>query len=635
MGSGCVPHVAATQPDEPYFDHLQAGEISEFDQRIKADVQTGTDRDPTRIGVAWIDFLTCEQIAAAPPESPQYRWAFELLTLEEARRATFVVARQTAPRQMTDLFYGALDSDQSLRWEPGENIDADIVWPAEDEDWADEFTAAAPVERHCDELPERVLQPLSAQRNDGATSFDALRGWYRKQFESIARANEAAAAAGRALAGPARELDLQVNIYAVGLAAQLARFAAERDDTGFESLASFGEATRGDLEAAVGRAEADGVSEGETLAAAHFVLGHLAMEAGETEPARRHVAAARRAGPASSLEWPVRHVDLGIAWSANDWDAIAGFSDELPPATFPNFGSYTYWKAVGVLRAGHSDRFLAIVTDAMADRAWANDRYLEATWAEVLRYLTGVAFDERVVELVENLGPRTETFARMEELGRTALDLGRPNVADDVASWLLGRDADARRHARYFAIRALADFLRDDQEGFRSELRRVTRRDPKLLEAIPRSRQARFFEHADRELARILAQTMPMMAEWGDEPAAKASRREWLELLVDEIQLFLRTAEETSARSQLVELYRLAGELLADHPRGYAERVGRQNGDPVLLGTVRVQAPEFENKLDFTPARYDFPRFFAPVPRDSPVSGWNHRWDAFDREESE
>jgi hypothetical protein len=155
------------------------------------------------------------------------------------------------------------------------------------------------------------------------------------------------------------------------------------------------------------------------------------------------------------------------------------------------------------------------------------------------------------------------------------------------------------------------------------------------LQAIPRARRARFFEHAYRELARILAQTMPMMAEWGDDEAAQASRRSWLKLLVEEIQRFLRTAEETSARSQLVELYQLAGELLSDHPRGYAERVGRKNGDPVLLGTVRVSDRHFGSELVLNRGRYNFPRLFAPIPDDTRVAQWSIHWPVFDLKEDD
>jgi hypothetical protein len=45
LSGGCVTYSAATAPDAPYFDHLREGDIAEFDQRIKAGLQTGTQND--------------------------------------------------------------------------------------------------------------------------------------------------------------------------------------------------------------------------------------------------------------------------------------------------------------------------------------------------------------------------------------------------------------------------------------------------------------------------------------------------------------------------------------------------------------------------------------------------------------
>ncbi len=622
--TGCVAYTAATPATEPHFEHLRAGDLADFEQRIQADLQTGTVRDETRVGQAWMQFLTCTEIDVSEATAPEYSWALALLEYEESRRATYVISRRTEPAKMLDLAYAKMASDEVLNWEPTEAASAEIVWPAEDEDWADELAAADTIQPDCEELLSRLVD------DETPAGFAGVQPFYERQFSALARANEAAQRAGRALDGPARDLDLNVNLYSFGVATQLAQLASERD--GMSYGADLPDQVEDWLRGAVQRAEAGGQRKGPALAASHFVLAHRSLSRDEVDQAQKHLASAQAAGPDSTMTWPIRHLSLWLQWERGEWAAISEADDELPPLGFRNFGSYVFFRSSALLRNGEVDRFLAVVTTAMADRDWTNAPYLEATWGEVMRYLTTVSFDDRVVELVENLGPRPNTYERMEELGRTALDQGKPDVADDAATWLLARDSDARRHAKYYAIRAIADFLRDNPEGFRDELRQITKRDPNILDAIPKSRRAKFFEHADRELARILAQTMPMMAEWGDDPAARTSRRDWLKLLVEEIQLFLRNADETSARSQLIELYRLASELLSDHPRGYAERVGRENGDPILLGTVRVEAPPMGSDLQFTSGRYSFPRFFAPIPDDKPVGEWGTEWPVFEED---
>ena len=193
-----------------------------------------------------------------------------------------------------------------------------------------------------------------------------------------------------------------------------------------------------------------------------------------------------------------------------------------------------------------------------------------------------------IVEL-EELGQRGGTFERIEEYARVALDRGRSANADAAAVWLLAHHHDAKFHPRYQAIRALAAFLDDDPQRFRERVTDVIQRPEAVLNAVPQTRRATFFAHADAELARILRQMLPVMAEWGDAPAVQTRRGRWLKIIVEETQGFLRRSEETLARPQLLELYRLASGLLADHPRGYAERVGAENLAPLVLGTVRVE----------------------------------------------
>lgn len=641
--TACVPYRAATAPDEPHFEHLRQGDVAAFDQRIKADVQSGAETDETAIGLAWLDFLSCEPIKGYELSEPGATWAVELLRVEEARRATYVISRRSEPARLVDLPYGRMAADEPLRWEPRASDgaggrDEAIIWPAEDEDWADELTAATEVERSCPGLLDRLLGRDDSTEEDGQedatnrpTSLELVWPHYVRQFDALERANRAFDQL-ESPSNDARRVDLESRIYAYLVVDRFGRLAANRDD--FVVPETFTTQTFEALDRGTSSAQADAEKEGsplgQTVATARYLLAVHAFEHDDLEASQKHLALARKASPPELLDWPIRHLEQWMMWREGDWAAIAETSDELPPTNHPDFGSYVYRRATALLRSGEPDRFLATITEAMADRSWSNDPYLEATWGAVLRFLADVPFDPRVAEVIENLGPRSGTYERMEELGRTALDLGRPAVADDVATWLLARDRDARRHPRYHALRALADFLRDDRAGFTEDLRKITRRDPELLEALPASRQARFFEHADRELARIIAQTLPMMAEWGDDEGSRESRRAWLTLMVEEIQRFLRTAEETSARSQLVELYRLAGRLLADHPRGYAERVGRDDSDDLILGTVQVEPGELESKAFLAKSLIPISDFVAPIPRDAPVNEWDGRWPFID-----
>ena len=237
-----------------------------------------------------------------------------------------------------------------------------------------------------------------------------------------------------------------------------------------------------------------------------------------------------------------------------------------------------------------------------------------------------------MVEIVEELGPRSETFSRVEELARIALDRGNPDHAVAAANWLADKHRNARYRPTYFALHALAAFSRDDLPTFKQAIADMTHRSTDLLDALPRHRQARFFARADREFARILRHVLPVMAEWGNAREMRARRQKWLRAAVEEIQRFLRTTGESVARGQLIELYRLASALLETHPRGYAERLGTMPPLPLILGTVRVEGEDLTRHEPAVDLYTSPPVSLTLVPRDRvPASEWLFTWP--DRED--
>ena len=162
--------------------------------------------------------------------------------------------------------------------------------------------------------------------------------------------------------------------------------------------------------------------------------------------------------------------------------------------------------------------------------------------------------------------------------------------------------------------------------------RAITERPGALRDALPARRQSSFFAPADAELARGLRQMLPVMAEWGDDRSAQDRRQRWLRVIVTQTQQFVRNTEDTLARPQLLELYRLASALLDDHPRGYAERVGEQEPAPLVLGTVRVHGRDLEQHEPEVELRIEAPYSLTLIPRDGlPPSLWPRHWP---REES-
>ncbi|MFB6372012.1 MAG: hypothetical protein ABEN55_02585, partial [Bradymonadaceae bacterium] len=368
------------------------------------------------------------------------------------------------------------------------------------------------------------------------------------------------------------------------------------------------------------------------MARARLLGATMADRDGDPKTARSRVARALDGGLSGSNRWGARYLLLRILTRTGRWQAGAALADELPPTNSRYFAAYVYRSGLALRRVDRDGRFLGIAKAVFGRFPPKSNPYLRALYSELLRLAVRYSFEDRVVELLEELGPRSGVYDRISEFARVCLELGRPDNAEAAARWLMRHHEDARFEPRYRGILALVAFQRNDPAAFRRQIEKMTDRPESLLEAIPAQRRAQFFAPADSALARVFRQMLPMMAEWGESPPAERRRRRWLEIIVDQTQTFLRETDESIARSTLEEMYRLASALLEDHPRGYAERVGDEAPAPMVLGTVRVGAGKLEQYEPTIRVRVPEPYSLTVIPRDDrPPPEWTSRWPEDDK----
>ncbi|MEM1348110.1 MAG: hypothetical protein AAGI01_06120 [Myxococcota bacterium] len=295
----------------------------------------------------------------------------------------------------------------------------------------------------------------------------------------------------------------------------------------------------------------------------------------------------------------------------------------------PYYASSIYYAGVAMRALGRMDEFMGLALGAFRDRPFKKDPFLRAVYVQTLRVLVGYPLEARTIELLEDMGERSLIYERVEEYAKVALDEGEPENAKAAARWLIASHEDAQARPRYHGVLALAAFLQDDARQFVRHIRDIVRRPKGVVSAIPAWRRPLFFEAADQELAAVLRQMLPVMAEWGDGEEATALRQAWLRVVIKEAQEFVRNAPESVARPQLIELYRLSSALLEeDSARAYPERVGAARPAPLVLGTVRVAERDLS---PFEPSGApSSPEVFSltMVPRDAqPLDMWPEFWD--------
>ncbi len=644
--TGCVRYTRADAALEPgRFAPLWERDLSAFEQRIAVDRHTGTDDDWTQLAQTWLDFVNCAELE--PPAKlqltdPLAQWLRATLVAEDLRRSLAIFRDATGADAALHTEVAATGFFQR----DGEAVGSDFIqWPAREEGWVDEVPSRRPVASQCATLRERVVM-TKLRADDAESPTRNFQDWLLAYFEATERATLLFAALPEAQrAGAPASLAWRSQMWVAALAhetaaawqafADAARIKAEKGVSAEENLARM---ENGNTRATELRARAhatltpvvaevpDDIEPSER-ARAQLLLAWYELGAERSGRALELLAAARADGLDDENFWAARYLELRVASDAARWETAVELANGLPPSTSRYHGAYFYRVAVAAKRTQHEERFLNIAMKAFRDRPYKSDPFLRALYWEMLQTLAEYPFDARVIEMLEDMGPRGQTAERVEEYARTALDRGRAANADAAARWLLGRQTDQRFHPRYHGIIALAAFVDDDVKRFASAASNVTSRPAKVTDALPTRRQPAFFAHADAELARLLRQMLPVMAEWGEDRASQDRRQRWLRVIVAAAQDFLRDTEDTLARPQLLELYRLASKLLDDHPRGYAERVGEEEPAPLVLGTVRVERRTLDDAEPVVELQMRAPYSLTLIPRDElAASQWPQRW---------
>ena len=597
---GCVAMEEVAPERGDLFAPLHDADLSSFEYQLAIDRHTGRDDGWTDVGDALLQLANCEPISR--DEAPELetdsepRLLVEMVRLEDQRRLRLYRRGLDAddgqwPQETIHTRWGRRDFFE--RRAPDVDTDELLQWPERGERWPDEWPARIDVEHRCEELEQRVpvddVRPPFDALEDDSISALLVEEWLQTQWvrKAIDEVDETSRLHRRARwTVTAHRADIAFALRQRQDAVEVAEDAV--DDMALRTLGELREIAADD----------DDKLDDDTRVALSHRAARLAIELGDTDAALSALDDLLEYADGNLVDM-ARYYATKLTWQDGRWSEAADYGSEMIDAPQPVESAYAYFAATAHRHDGREDSFLGMARQALRDhRRHADDPFLGALYRQVLRELTRYEVDERTEELLEEFGPRAELWTRMREFAKIALDMGRPEVAEYMVDLLADQTHDARRIPQLRAILALAAFMRDDRDDFEGHIEALIDRPDELLQAVPRSRRAAFFAHRDAELARVLRATLPLMAEWGDGPGIEATRQLWLEVIVDQTQNFLRNVPESVVSNELVELYELAGQLLEDHPRGYAERVGRQEStaSALVLGTVDMPpAPPLED----------------------------------------
>lgn len=588
------------------FDSLLTRDLPAFEQRIALDSRVRPSDDWLLVARGWADLVSCRPIADAAPSDPAARLVWSTLRLEQARHERMMA-------EGTDLdgtWLAHLEEPEFFRREAPPHDGRGVRWLPEREVWIDELPALRSVPSDC------------AERR-AVLARDELGALLAREHAAATRARvEAELFDGPSLAA----LRFRVSRHEAALALRRAALldeAAGAETNEPRSAAQLRAEAAGQLAALLDAPAPAGIAPVE-IAEARLFAAQLADEAGDAERALAIVRPALTLEVDDELRFTLRYRAISLARRTGDLELAAPLTASLPPRTHPLYDA-TAFEAVRVLsELGRVDELLRVSTSALRDRTVGDDPFRRATLTVVLGELAGTELDARVVELVEDLGPREATLDRMAELTVLALDRGEASVADAAARWLHAHDHDARSRQQYAAWIALAALLRDDEATFDAAIARIVARPEAVRSAVGRRREAAFFREHDRALALLLGEALPRIADWGDAPAARARAQRWLGRIVEHIQGFLRATPGSLEREPLLALYRIASAMLRDAPRGYPEHVARADAPPLVLGQVHLPWPEPPPPV--LAPRLTPPHAFALLPRDERPEAWLLAW---------
>ncbi len=633
------------------FSFLQKRQLSDFERALASDAHNGEETDWTKLGNSWLAFANCEPFPDVNFEDRSISFLEASLRSESARRdmRLIIFASDDAP---VETLAGTLMSESFFN---RKGIDEDAIkWPGGTERWADEHPASLDIQSRCSEYITEVANKALDLDKDGLRT--PLEYWEARYYNSIIVANKMSKDIPfEKRRGAIGETLFKINLEGIRYFAGRRRIFEQESQSlkkqrnenskspdedadllrlqtlGMNYVSAFSKKIKILADNLQELVPVEGLRFSATeLAIAKSVLAMLALEDGRFEDARNYLISKPGSVPDfddTQSAWLSRYLDIRVNSALGNFKYIsAKYDNALPPRRSKYYGPYVYRLAIALKEGGTKDRFYGVVKSAFRDRVYKSDPFLRALYFELLKSLAAVPFGPEVSEMLEELGLRGETFERVEELARVALDEGHPDNASAAAKWLLSNHNNAKFHPRYNAITALSAFQSDDEALFLAALKAVIYRQKEVVEALAPSRRAKFFQHADIELTRVLQRIIPEMAEWGDSAMIRKRRQKWLKVLVGVTQEFLHNDKNSMARRALVELYRLASGLLEDDPRGYAERVGESRLRPLVLGQVTLESTEldaFEPGIDL-----GISTVFSTtlVPNNTPIAEWMDRF---------
>ena len=684
-GVACVPYERARLDADTRFELLYQRDLSAFEQRLAAENQTDIDDDWTRVGEAWVALANCQKIDPhafadddASKRDPLARFLHTSLRLEEARRERLIYHRGTGFRNtsLRGSMFSTLDDKDFFVREPSELPEDHIQWPAAEEAWVDELPGAISQPLECEKLyralfasarkerlayqkreeklrikrsmnPLQLLEPLPPRTKLRLTP-ELLEDPELRQPDTLADLEAAEITLVEQLVDSYNALPTSSQqLPSIQALAWRARFhqACMFSDMVTEltklrrlsiteaEIAKGWEERRAALFEELAAPELDSARELPQVApmlrsqALLFYAANLDAR-GALERSTRAYERAFEIGVDKLNFWNARYSYLRALSKSARWQDALALKEPLPPLESPVYGAYVYRIGHALHKTGQTDAFMAHALATFRDKPYKADPFTRALYVRMLNILSEYPFDARILELLEDMGPRSTIFERVDEYTSVSLDRGQAANAAAASRWLLAKHLNANYHPKYWANLALSAFLEDDLESFKVYLARVVERPPELVEALGYNRRATFFASADAQLARVFREMLPVMAEWGDAPKAQALRKKWLEVIVKTSQEFVRQTPGSLARPALVELYRIASSLLeATDPRAYPERVGQDNPAPLVLGTVRVTDRDLDPYEPSYLIQFGWSYSLTLIPRDSVgLAKWEPWW---------
>ncbi len=270
-----------------------------------------------------------------------------------------------------------------------------------------------------------------------------------------------------------------------------------------------------------------------------------------------------------------------------DWQACLKLDSYLPSSASRIYAPFVYHLGQTFERSGQEDRFLSFGMKIFRDKGWRKDPFLRALFYLFVRKLTKFSFEEKVVEILEDLGERSFTYERVLIFSEMALDEGQITQGIQSAQWLLSRHDNAQAQYQYHALLAFAYFLDQKPQAFEKHIKEIIGLNHGILEAIPMGRRADFFKPRDIALTHVFRLVLPKIAEIED----LKMRDFWLKKLTVEIQAFLRLRADSKLKSDLLDLYRVASQMLSEaQARAYPELIGKSQRPTLVLGDARLNA---------------------------------------------